>query len=387
MTALARLQKLSLSAAIAALGVLGLGCVMTPARGFTALLTGSLFVLGLSVGGLVLWSLHTVANAGWHVVIKRVWEGFAAALLVGAALLLVAVGPGMQVLYEWARPEAAHDHLLHLKAAYLNAPFFFARLAVILGLWFLFAVKIRRLSLAQDAATSDAQAVAYTRKAVGHAAVFLVVGAITICVAAFDWLMSLEAHWFSTIFGLYNIAGILASTVTATIVAAVLLKQAGLLPQITDKHLHDLGKLMFGFSTFWAYMWISQFLLIWYSNLPEETQYFEARWLGGWMPLFILVPLLNWVVPFFSLLPRKAKHSPRHLLIVGGVLLLGRWLDLWLMAAPSNLPERPMFGVFELAGIVGPVALFVFAVSRTFGRVPLLAARDPYLVESLHHHG
>lgn len=384
---LLRARNLCLALGVSGSITLATGLAFAPARGFTALLTGAWFVLGLAVGGIALMALHLVSNAGWYVVVKRTWEGFAAALIVGATLLVVATGAGLPVLYEWARPEASHDHLLHLKAAYLNRPFFFVRMGLILGAWFFFAHRLRRLSLAQDQAISDEAAVKLNARAVRSAAIFLVVGAITVCVAAFDWLMSLEARWFSTIFGLYNIAGILASTVTTTIMVAILLNRAGLLPQLNEHHLHDLGKLMFGFCTFWAYMWISQFLLIWYTNIPEETQYFEARWRGGWTPLFYLVPVLHWALPFFLLLPRKAKHSASHLLIVGSVMLLGRWLDLWLMAAPSNLPERPWFGVFELAGIVGPIGLFGFVLLRVFSRVPLWAARDPYAAESLHHHG
>lgn len=385
--AVQRFRAFSLALGASGVLILLLGCVVAPARGFTALLTGAWFVLGLGVGGLALMALHLVSNAGWYVVVKRTWEAFAGALVVGAVLLMLATGVGMEVLYEWARPEAAHDHLLHLKAAYLNAPFFFVRLGVILAVWFLFAHQLRRLSLAQDEAGSADLVTRLNARAVKWAAGFLVVGAITICVAAFDWLMSLEARWFSTIFGLYNMAGILASTVTATIITAILLHRAGLLPQLNEHHIHDLGKLMFGFCTFWAYLWISQFLLIWYTNLPEETQYFEARWRGGWLPVFVIVPLLHWALPFFLLLPRKAKHSPKHLLIVGSLMLLGRWLDLWLMAAPANLPERPWFGVFELAGVVGPLGLFAFVVSRVLTGVPLWAARDPYAGESLHHHG
>ncbi|MDX2022518.1 MAG: hypothetical protein SF187_19935 [Deltaproteobacteria bacterium] len=386
MNALARFQKLSLAAAISGFVALGLGCALAPTRGFTALLAGAIMIVGLGVGGTALMSLNLVAKSGWYVVIKRIWEGFSASLLAGAAILVVATGLGLRWLYEWARPEAAHDHLLHLKAGYLNVPFFFARMAFILGVWLLFSTRLRRISTAQDSATADG-AVALARKAVSWGAGFLVLGAITICLGAFDWLMTIEARWFSTIFGFYNIAGILCSTVTATTVAAILLSRAGLLPQLTEHHLHNLGKFMFGFCTFWAYQWFSQFMLIWYSNLPEETQYFELRWQGGWMPIFLLVPLLNWALPFFLLLPAKAKHTPKHLLVVSAILLVGRWLDLWLMAAPGNIPVRPWLGVVELAGFVGPLGLFAFVVSRQFGRVPLLAAKDPYVMESVHHHG
>jgi hypothetical protein len=143
---------------------------------------------------------------------------------------------------------------------------------------------------------------------------------------------------------------------------------------------------MFGFATFWAYQWFSQFLLIWYANIPDETAYYEVRWQGGWMALFFVNLVINWGLPFLLLLPRAAKRNPTYLLWVGVLMLAGRWLDLWVMTMPGNHPTCPAPGLYELAGLVGPLALFVFLTARTFQKVPLLARNDPYLGESLHHH-
>jgi hypothetical protein len=358
-----------------------LGLAVSPARAFANLLVGAYFVLGLSVGGVVLLSLLAVAKAGWAVVLKRVLEGFGA-FLPFAALLLAATTPGLRVLYEWARPEAHGDPLLAAKAAYLNAPFFLLRMGVIVSVWILFSVALRRASLRQDR-TGD---LAETRRTVRLAAGFLVAFGITGCLGAFDWIMTLEPRWFSTIFGFYNIAGILVSTVSAVAVASIVLSRAGALPELSPSHLHDLGKLMLSFATFWAYQWLSQFLLIWYSNIPEETAYFELRWQGGWMPVFFANLALNWALPFLLLLPRAVKRDPRTLLPIALLMLAARWLDIWQMVMPANFPDRPWPGLFELAGIAGPVGLFVFHLSRTWARVPLLARRDPYFVESAHHH-
>ena len=376
----ARLQRTALIAAAVGLVALAAGLVASPARALTNVLIGGLYVTDLAVGGTVLLCLLAVANAGWAVVLKRVLEAFGSFVPVGG-LLLLATTPGLRVLYEWARPAAATDALLAGKAAFLNPTFFVARMVVILALWAVFSARLRRLSLAQDR-TGDAG----TRAAVRWAAGFLVVFAVTACLGAFDWLMTLEARWFSTIFGFYNVAGILVSTVTAVAVTAILLRRAGALPEFRDDHLHDLGKLMFAFATFWAYQWISQFLLIWYSNIPEETVYFERRWTGGWWPVWLANVLVNWALPFFLLLPRGAKRNERVVLGVGALLLFGRWLDLWLMAMPANFPERPWPGLLEVAGLLGPIGLLVFWVTRSLGRAPLLPRHDPYLIESLHHH-
>jgi hypothetical protein len=378
----ARLQRTALAVAAAGLVTLAAGAAVAPARAFGNLLVGAYLVLGLSVGGVVLLSLLAVAKAGWAVVLKRVFEGFGAFLPL-AAILLAATTPGLRVLYEWARPEAAHgDPLLAAKAAYLNPPFFLVRMAVILAVWILFSVALRRASLRQDRNGDLAE----TRRTVRLAAGFLVAFAITGCLAAFDWIMTLEPRWFSTIFGFYNIAGILVSTVAAVAVAAIALQRTGALPALGPSHLHDLGKLMLAFATFWAYQWLSQFLLIWYSNIPEETVYFELRWQGGWMPIFFANIALGWFVPFLLLLPRRVKRDGRMLLPVALLLLAARWLDIWQMVMPALFPERPWPGLFELAGLAGPGGLFVFHVARTFARVPLLARHDPYFVESVHHH-
>ncbi len=200
--------------------------------------------------------------------------------------------------------------------------------------------------------------------------------------------MSLEPHWFSTIYGLYNIAGLLASSVCRAHRGRHPAAAArGLMPEINTSHLHDLGKLMFGFATLWAYLWFSQFLLIWYANIPEETVVLHPRGrTAAGRCRSTLNVALNWALPFLLLLPRPAKRNASHLLFVAGVMLAGRWLDLHLMIAPSNMPAYTGIGVWDVAGLLGLGALFVLTVTRTVGAVPLIPRNDPYLVESLHHH-
>ncbi|WP_141323806.1 hypothetical protein [Myxococcus sp. AB025B] len=364
------------------LGVLVLGLVQARERALTSLLTNGFYFLCLGLGGAVFLALMYVANAGWFTVFKRIPEAFASYVPWGAATML-ALLPFATTLYPWAKPGVMEtDHLLHQKEAFLNVPFFAIRMAVMLALWVAFTWMLRRNSLRQDAQPGEA----LTRRNVTVSAVFLVLFSLTFCLAAFDWLMSLEPHWFSTIYALYNVAGLLSSSVCAITVVAVLLNRAGALPQLNASHLHDLGKLMFGFATLWAYLWFSQFLLIWYANIPEETVYFIARMHGGWEVPFYANVVLNWALPFVLLLPRPAKMNPSHLLRVAGVLLVGRWLDLYLMVAPAHQPHGPVLGLYELAGLVGVAALFTLAVTRAVRTSPMLPVGDPYLVESLHHH-
>lgn len=369
---------------VAGVGIatLGAGFALDPTRALSSLLTSGFYFLCLGLGGAVFLALMYVANAGWATVFKRIPEAFAAYVPWGAVTMLALI-PGASALYLWARPGIMEtDHLLHSKEAFLNVPFFAVRMVVMLALWVGFVHLMRRNSVRQD----TEQTPEYTGRNVKVSAVFLCLFGLTFCLAAFDWLMSLEPHWFSTIYGLYNVAGLLSSSVCALAVAAILLRRSGAMPGINEGHLHDLGKLMFGFATLWAYLWFSQYLLIWYSNIPEETVYYIARTHGGWSWPFYLNIILNWALPFVLLLPRPAKRNPSHLLRVAGILLAGRWLDLQLMVYPGNMPEYPGLGVYEVAGFLGLGALFLLAVTRAVGSASLVPHGDPYLVESLHHH-
>jgi hypothetical protein len=292
---------------------------------------------------------------------------------------MLAVLFGAQSLYQWTGH--ADGHALHGKAAYLNLPAFAARMVVALGLWVLFGTLFRKSSTAQD---RDGD-VKHTRRSVMLAALFLLTFAYSFSMASFDWMMSLDPHWASTIFAFYNMAGVLVSGLSALTVAAIVLRRARLLPEIGESHLHDLGKLLLGMSTFWAYLWISQYLLIWYANIPEETAWYLARTGHGWGFLFYTNVVLGWAVPFVMLLPRAAKRSEPQLLRVATVLLLGRWLDVYLMVAPSAQPEHAGIGILDAATFAGFAGLFVLVVAGVLRRAPLVAGGDPYLVESLHH--
>ena len=369
--------------AVAGLGLLGLlvGMVQSPARGFASLLTNGFFFLTLGLGGAVLLALLYVTNAGWATVFKRVPEAFASYVPVGAVTILLVLA-GMKHLYPWAEPGIMEkDALLRAKQAFLNTPGFAARMVVLLAVWCFFAWQLRARSLRQDKDHS----VEMARGHVALSAVFLVVFALTFSLASFDWLMSLEPHWFSTIFALYNVGGLLASSVAALTMALVFLKRSGALPQVNESHLHDLGKLMFGFSTLWAYLWFSQFMLIWYANIPEESVYFVTRMHNGWAVPFFANLALNWVLPFLLLLPRPAKRNPAHLVREASLMLVGRWLDLYLMVAPGGLHHASV-GPWELFGFLGVGALFLLTVTRAVESAPLIPEGDPYLVESLHHH-
>jgi len=266
---------------------------------------------------------------------------------------------------------------------WLSLPFFRIRAVIYLVGWLGFSWATLRISRQQDA---DGDPV-HTRRSTALAAVFLVFFGITFWLASFDWIMSLEPEWYSTIFGFYNFAGaFLSGLAVLTLLLIWLQRSSPLKDVIREPHLHDLGKLLFAFSTFWAYLWFSQYMLIWYANLPEETVYYVRRLHGLWQPLFVLNLFLNWVVPFFALLPRMNKQRVGILVRVSVVLLAGRWLDLYLMIVPPLSGGKPRIGIWEIglaAGLVGGFGLSVLAALR---RAPLVPIGDPHLAESMHYH-
>jgi hypothetical protein len=288
------------------------------------------------------------------------------------------------VLYEWSHAEImAANPVLAKKTAWLNAPFFVVRAALFLSLWMIFCTAVVRISRRQD--TSGG--IEANRRSTVLSAGFIAVFAVTFSLATFDWLMSLQPEWFSTVFAGYNFAGsFLSSLAVISITAIVLRRQGALRGIVSDHHLHDLGKLILGFSTFWIYLWFSQYMLIWYGNLPEEVTYFVWRNQGAWAVLAVANLLVNWVIPFLVLLPKPAKHDESRLLRVCFLLLIGRWLDLYLMIQPVFQKEAPLLGIWEIAPFVGAAALFMIFLRRSLAAANLVPRGDPYLDESLAHH-
>jgi hypothetical protein len=377
-----RTQAVAVGLAIAGGAALLAGLALDPARAWLALLVAAFFFVCLALSGLVFVAIQQLASAGWWSAIRRVPEAFMS-LLPLAAVPMLLVFVGRFYLYPWTRPEVAAEPLVAAKGVYLNAPFFLLRMLVFLGLWSLFARLLRRSSLAQDREGG----LSHHRRQVKLSAIFIVLFAVTFSLASFDWLMSLDPRWASTIFAVYTFAGLFLEGLAGITLTVVLLRERGPLRGIVHLgHLHDLGKLVFAFATFWCYIWVCQYLLIWYGNLSEEIPYYYARTNGGWLPLFVLTPVLSWLVPFLVLMPRKAKENPRILGTVCVVVLAARWLDLYVVAAAFVLPA-PKLGLLELLVTAGLAGVFFLGLTRTLAAAPLIARNDPYLMESLRHHG
>jgi hypothetical protein len=363
---------------LGAIGLLAFGITLAlaPQRAWANLLLGNVYFVSLSLFGIVFVAMNALFSAGWAVLFRRVPEAFAAYLPFGLAGML-ALCLALPELYPWARPEAAADPHLSHKQIYLNIPFFCLRMLLAFGLWIFFAGRIRRHSQQQDADGS----LAHTRAMQSYSAAFLILFALTFTWSSFDWIMSLEPTWYSTIFPLYLVAGLFLGGTAAMIAVVIGFQKQGLLTEVTEHHRYQLARLLAAVACAWVFVWFSQYLLIYYTNIPEEAVYYARRFGGTGRTLFQLTLLLNWAIPLALLIPPRHRRSPRWLLRICGVVLLGRWLDLYLLIVPA-VEGTVRFGP-EVLIALGFVPLFLLPIVASFSKAEPVPRRDPYLVESL----
>ena len=351
-----------------------------PKQFFFSWLVSFLFFLSLALGALFFVLIQYAVQGGWGIVVRRVGETIFATLPVMAVLFLPVL-LGLRDLYEWAVPGAAeHDALLQWKAPYLNVPFFLIRAALFFGSWSVIAFVYFRGSSGQDV-TGDPGVSARLRRFAGPAIIVL---ALTQTFASIDWIMSLTPHWYSTIFGVYFFAGSFVGFIALLSVVVVAMRRVGLLDTvITAEHLHDIGKLLFAFTAFWAYIAFSQFFLMWYANLPEETVWYKARLEGSWLQVSLLLMAGHFVAPFFFLMGRTVKRKGATL-AAGGAWLLGmHFVDLYWQVMPTLHPEGLRPSLLDVAALLAVGGCFVAAASWLMRRQALVPLRDPRLAESL----
>lgn len=360
-----------------ACAILGAG---NPKQFFFSWLVSFLFFLSLALGALFFVLIQYATQGGWGIVLRRIGETTFATLPVMAALFLPLL-LGLGDLYSWATPGAAeHDALLRWKAPYLNVPFFLIRAALYFGIWSFIALLYYRGSRGQDE-TGDPEVSARLRRFAGPAIIVL---ALTQTFASIDWIMSLTPHWYSTIFGVYFFAGSFVGFIALLSVVAVAMRRAGLLDTvISAEHLHDIGKLLFGFTAFWAYIAFSQFFLMWYANLPEETIWYQARIEGSWLAVSLLLMAGHFAVPFFYLMGRAVKRRGSTLALGGAWVLTMHFVDLYWQVMPTLHPEGVRPSALDVAALVTVGGCVVAAASWLMRRQALVPVRDPRLAESL----
>jgi len=372
--------RVSLVVGIAGLTLSAVGYWVDAAQMFHSYLTAFAFWVWIALGGLFFTMLHHLVDAKWSIVLRRLSESIMICLPF-MALFFIPVLIGMHDLYHWSHADiVAADALLQKKASFLNPTFFVIRSIVYFGVWSLFAVLLYRISLRQD--RGHEQSMHLTMRRIS--APGMVLFALTSTFAAFDWLMSLDAHWYSTIFGVYVFSGSFLAVLSFVILAACYLRRRGVLSNtITVEHYHDLGKLTFAFIIFWAYMAFSQYFLIWYANIPEETVWFLRRWDNPWKYVSLVIIFGHFVLPFVVLLTRAAKRTLAVLSTVAVWILLMRWVDLHWLVLPNLHHDGVHLSWMDFTTMIGIGGMFVWFFWRRFSSRALVPVNDPGLERSI----
>lgn len=364
----------------------GVGVVFSPARSWVMMLTANFYFFCLGLFGTFLLCISYVVKASCFVPYRRVLEAMAGTVPV-LGLFLLTISFGAETLYEWTDPsKIANDEVLQTKLAYLNMPFFIVRnFAAILVMSFVSGYLVLR-SKKQDQDKNHALAIEEGLSS--FSAVSLVFLAISLTFLTFDWIMSVNPHWYSTIYGVLIFSGLLSYGPAFCLLAIFYLQRRNYLTQeINENHYHDLGKMLFGFSTFWAYIWYSQYLLIWYANIPEEVSYFYNRSKDGWSWIVWSTIVTNWLIPFFLLLSRRAKRNPKVLGLASGIIMMGQFIYLYVMIAPNvfayNEIPGPHLGLVELSAPLFYVGVFLLTFFKILERSSIIAINSPYLEEGL----
>lgn len=356
------------------------------------------YFMGMALMALFAMSSFIAAWAGWYSVLKRLLEAVQAFLIPGAIIIfIVALGNyfDWHHLYLWNDPEhVAHDEIIQGKAAFLNKNTYMIMTVFFVGLWLLYKYKLRSLSLLEDAgAKGDFSA---HQKMRNWSGTFLPIAGYSSALLIWLWLMSIEVHWYSTMYAWYTASSWFVGVLAIMISMLIYLKGLGYFELVTKEHIHDLGKFLFAFSIFWTYLFFDQFMLIWFGNVGEETVHFKIQQYE-YPVIFYAIIIMNFIIPFLGLMINAAKKTNWVLLVVSLIVFVGHWLDMWLNVKPfvrevtaevtgkhehlSHYPSLPEIGV-----MIGFLSLFLFVSFKCLSKAPLLPENDPYLEESIHHH-
>jgi hypothetical protein len=359
-------------------------------RPWSALYVASFFFFMIALGALAFYAIQYAAQAGWSPILFRVMEGITGYLPVASVfilILLLASAFHLNHIFHWMDPELVNPESLHYdkiidgKSGYLNVPFFIIRALVFLLGWNAFRWVSRKNSIADDTAEDQS----FFKKNFKLSAGFLVFFIVTESIMSWDWIMSFDPHWFSTLFGWYVFAGMMVCAITVIALVTIYLKSKGYLEEVNDSHIHDLAKFMFGFSIFWTYLWFSQFMLIWYADIPEEVTYFVTRIEQYKLPFFGMIAL-NFIFPLLLLMNSDYKRVNWFVVMTGIVILAGHYLDVFNMVMPATVGESWTIGVPELGAVMFFFGLFVYVVFSTLTKAPLVPKNNPFIKESKHFH-
>ena len=355
-------------------------------RPWTAFFIAAFFFLMISVCVLVFYAIQWAAQAGWSIVLFRIMEGISAFILPGSILLflfLLLSAMHFNHIYVWMGEEAATDEIIQGKTWWLNVPGWLVRSFIYLFTYNIFRYLLRRNSLALDEKPND---LILYKKSFNMSVVFIVIFAIFELFMSFDWLMSLDPHWYSQLYSFYVFASVLVSGITTIALVTIYLKSKGVLPFVNNSHIHDLAKYMFGFSIFWTYFFFDQFMLQWYANIPEEAAYFFPRLIGSYQLPFISMLVMNFVFPILILMDSDFKRIPWFVVAAGFIILTGHYIDIFQLISPATVGDSWSIGIPEMSSLAFFLGLFIFVVFTAISKAPLHAKGNPFMKESEIYH-
>ena len=358
-----------------------LGFVFDSKRAWANYLLNNYYFLSLAIGAAFFGAIQYITQSGWSAAFKRIPESMVAYIPFAAVFFLLLFF-GMHSIYEWTHEDVVQaDHLLKHKSPYLNIPFFFLRIIVFFSAWILLSKLLRKLSLKEDE-TGDIE---FFVKSEFWSKVFIFVLAVSFSLFAVDMLMSLEPHWFSTIFAAKSFIAAFQHGSTIITLIVIILFRIGKLDWLNRSHLHDFTRYIFMSSIVWGYFNFAEFMLIWYGNIPEETAWFVHRWDGAFKVLFFVNIILNWFIPFIVLMPRKTSRSKMFIFPVIILMMIGQYTELYYMIWPATVGSAK-FGLLEIGTFLGFAGIFALVVASWLSKASLVPKNHPYLEESLHHH-
>lgn len=371
-----------LFAALTGVGLIGIiyGLLTQPDRTWANILLNNYLFIMLSIGALFFYAVQYVTHSGWSAMFQRIPLAAGIWLPIGALLMLLLYF-GMHSIYEWTHTEVvAYDKLLQHKSPYLNVPFFYLRATIYFIFWIGLAWWMRKLTMREDA-----EGTLHVDKHVRASGAFIFAIVFTFTMASIDWIMSIDAHWYSTLFGLKNLLATIYYAVAFMILLMLWLQKQGYFTQMNEAHRNDFARYLFRLSIVWGYLWFVQFLVIWYANIPEATMYYVPRVQGEWSTLFYLDFALNFAIPFLVLMNDRVARTKIVMIVISLLLLAGMWISLFLQIMPGSIGTL-QFGVIEVLTTVGFLGLYLYFVFSHLSKTPMVPLNHPYLEESKHRH-
>jgi hypothetical protein len=363
-----------------------LGLILQPQATWANYLIVNYYFLSLAMGGLFFFVIQNITQSGWSSAFQRVSEAMMLYIPFAAVFFLLFFF-GMKDVYQWTHSEdVAGDPLLIHKSVFLNTPFFIIRMVIYFSLWILFSLKLRSISLKTDLVDpADVNGIMKLfNKTEVYSKILIFILAITFSISAFEWIMSIDTHWYSAIFALKNIVAAFLHGVSVLTLIVFILYWNGYFPFLNKYHLHDFARYIFMLSIIWGYFWFAQFMIIWYGNIPEETSYYYLRWQAGWKVLFFCEIGLNWALPFMLLLPVKTSRNMTMIVIVIIFLIIGQYIDLFVQVIPG-VTGILKFGWLDAGLFTGYAGLFALIVAVALSKAKIIPSNHPYLEESVEH--